>query len=126
MHRRRELAARYGEHLGDIPGLRPVADPARSEGNFQSYWVEVLAWFPMGRDGVLQALADADISARRGIMAAHRQPAHRDRDPGVPLPVTERLTDNTLILPLYHQLTHHDQDRVIRVLRGAASSRGAA
>jgi dTDP-4-amino-4,6-dideoxygalactose transaminase len=29
------------------------------------------------------------------------------------LAVTERLTDNTLILPLYHQLTDADQTRVI-------------
>ena len=39
-----------------------------------------------------------DISARRGIMAAHRQPAYADHAHG-PLAVTERLTDDTLILP---------------------------
>ena len=31
-------------------------------------------------------------------MAAHREPAYADH-PRVGLPVTERLTDNTLILP---------------------------
>lgn len=127
VRRRRELAARYSEHLSELPGLRPVADPAWGEGNFQSYWVEVEPRFSTGRDGVLAALADADISARRGIMAAHRQQAYRHRDTGgVPLPVTERLTDNTLILPLFHQLTAAEQDRVLQALRGAASGRGAA
>jgi dTDP-4-amino-4,6-dideoxygalactose transaminase len=57
-----------------------------------------------------------------GIMAAHRQPAYRGRDTGgAPLPVTERLTDNTLILPLYHQLDEAQQDRVIDVVRRAVA-----
>jgi dTDP-4-amino-4,6-dideoxygalactose transaminase len=39
----------------------------------------------------------------------------------VPLPVTEHLTDTTLILPLFHQMTHHDQDRVLDVLAGTTA-----
>ena len=50
-------------------------------------------------------------------MAAHRQPAYADHG-HVPLPVTERLTDSTLILPLFHQMTDAEQDRVVEVLRG--------
>jgi perosamine synthetase len=53
-------------------------------------------------------------------MAAHLEPAYADR-PRVHLPVTERLTADSLILPLYHQMTGADQDRVIAVLRDAAS-----
>ena len=66
----------------------------------------------MDREGLLAHLAARDISARRGIMAAHRQPAYKGH-PSAPLPVTERLTDNTLILPLYHQMTDDEQQRVI-------------
>ena len=63
-------------------------------------------------------MADAEISARRGIMAAHRQPAYADRDTGsASLAVTEHLTDNTLILPLFHQMSESEQARVIDVLR---------
>ena len=76
------------------------------------------------RDGLLAALAEADISARRGIMAAHRQPAYADRDTGrSPLPVTEHLTDNTLILPLFHQMSESEQARVIDVLRVGSADR---
>jgi len=125
--RRRELAAAYSELLGDIDGLRPVADPSWGTGNFQSFWVEVLPEFGVDREGALEALAVADISARRGIMAAHRQPAYRDRDTGTAsLGVTEHLTDNTLILPLFHQLTEGEQLRVVDALRGVARLRGAA
>ena len=38
--------------------------------NFQSFWVEVGPSFPLDRDELLSRLAEADISARRGIMAA--------------------------------------------------------
>jgi dTDP-4-amino-4,6-dideoxygalactose transaminase len=125
--RRRELAAAYSELLADIDGLRPVVDPSWGTGNFQSYWVEVLPGFGTDREGALEALAIADISARRGIMAAHRQPAYQDRDTGsASLAVTEHLTDNTLILPLFHQLTEGEQLRVVDALRSVARLRGAA
>ncbi|GAA4140861.1 DegT/DnrJ/EryC1/StrS family aminotransferase [Leifsonia shinshuensis] len=127
VRRRRELAARYAELLADIPGLRPVADPEWGTGNFQSYWVEVEPSFPATRERTMEVLAEAGVSARRGIMAAHRQPAYRDVDTGsVPLPVTERLTDRTLILPLFHELTDDEQLRVVDALRDAAELRGAA
>ena len=55
-------------------------------------------------------------------MAAHRQPAYAHRDTGAqPLPVTERLTDNTLILPIFHQLTDEELNRVVSSIRHAAT-----
>ncbi|HTW16424.1 MAG TPA: DegT/DnrJ/EryC1/StrS family aminotransferase [Nocardioides sp.] len=120
VRRRRELAATYAAALADVPGLRPVADPAYGESNFQSYWVEVQRGYPLDRETLMAALAAAGISARRGIMAIHRQPAYADAGlrPGA-LPVTERLTDHTLILPLFHELGEAEQARVIDVLRRA-------
>jgi dTDP-4-amino-4,6-dideoxygalactose transaminase len=40
--------------------------------------------------------------------------------------VTERLTDRTLILPLFHELTDAEQLRVVDALREAGELRGAA
>ena len=65
--------------------------------------------YPLDREELLAHLAEAGISARRGIMAAHRQPAYADAARTAPLPVTERLTDSTLILPLFHQMTDSEQ-----------------
>ncbi|WP_345801186.1 DegT/DnrJ/EryC1/StrS family aminotransferase [Microbacterium sp. AZCO] len=113
--RRRALAARYQEHLPE--GLRAVADPPHGTTNYQSFWVDVLPEYRRSRDGLLEALAEAGISARRGIMAAHRQPPYRGVAAPGSLPATERLTDHTLILPLFHTLTRDDQDRVLAVLR---------
>jgi dTDP-4-amino-4,6-dideoxygalactose transaminase len=120
--RRRENAAHYRSALADVRGIRLVDDPAWGTANFQSLWLEVGPEYPLDREGLLIALAEAGISARRGIMAAHRQPAYRDRDTGdVPLPITERLNDNTLILPLYHQIEQAELDRVTAVIRGAGT-----
>ena len=49
-------------------------------------------------------------------MAAHLEPAYTGVDHG-PLPVTERLTRDSLILPLHHALTADDQEHVVSVLR---------
>ena len=123
--RRRQIAAGYAKAIKELPGLRLVADPAWGTTNFQSCWLEVQPAYGWDRDGLLIALADADISARRGIMASHRQPAYHGAHSGDrPLPATEHLTDNTLILPLFHQMSESEQSRVISVLRSGARAGG--
>lgn len=122
--RRRAIAAAYRKALADVEGLRFSEDPQYGTSNFQSFWFEVLPEFPLGRDELLERLAQDGISARRGIMAAHRQPAYAGLDTGrADLSVTERLTDHTVILPVYHQLTLDEQSRVIRsILRAAGKT----
>lgn len=119
--RRRAIAAAYRKALAGVQGLRFSEDPLYGTSNFQSFWVEVLPEFALGREELLERLALDGISARRGIMAAHRQPAYAGRDTGrADLSVTERLTDHTVILPVYHQLTQDEQSRVIQSILKAA------
>ena len=66
--------------------------------------------YPVTR--LLSLLARKGISARRGIMAAHLEPAYSDYSHG-PLPVTEMLTSRSLILPLFHEMTEAEQDVVV-------------
>jgi dTDP-4-amino-4,6-dideoxygalactose transaminase len=119
VRRRRELVGRYQAMLADVPGLRTVRDPVWGESNFQSFWIELDREYPLNRNELLAALASDGISARAGIMAAHRQPAYAEH-PRVDLPATERLTDNTLILPLFHTLGESDQVAVVGAIRRAA------
>jgi len=119
VHRRRELAARYHALLAGAPGLRAVRDPQYGQSNFQSFWVLLDPEVAGGRDAALGRLAAAGVSARRGIMASHLEPAYRDVA-HVPLPVTERLTRDSLILPLFHTLTADQQELVVDVLRKPA------
>lgn len=120
--RRREIAASYEAGLSGLAGLRFVADPPYGTTNFQSFWLEVLPDFATDREGLLARLADAGISARRGAMAAHRQPAYRWRDTGnAGLRNTERLTDRTLVLPAFHGLDNVGLNRVMNSVRAAAA-----
>jgi perosamine synthetase len=123
--RRRELAQRYQYLLGDVPGLATATDPPHGSTNYQSFWVLLPDDSPVSRDEMLQRLARADISARRGIMAAHLEPAYAGH-PHRPLPVTERLTARSLILPLFHDMTDAQQDTVVSVIRDSFGLPGAA
>jgi perosamine synthetase len=118
VERRRALAARYHALLTDVPGVRAVTDPEWGTTNYQSFWVVLPEDFAGERNDVLRALAGAGISARRGIMAAHLEPAYAGHPHG-PLPVTEHLTERSLILPLHHELTAAEQELVVETLAKA-------
>ncbi len=116
--RRRALARRYQELLAGVPGLLTAGDPPYGETNYQSFWLLLPQGSAAGRDELLRRLADAGISARRGIMAAHLEPAYADAKPSS-LPVTERLAARSLILPLFHQMTESQQEHVASVVTSA-------
>jgi len=115
---RREQAARYRALLADLPGIITNRDPAHGTSNYQSFWVLLPEGCPVSRNEVMQALVAEDISPRRGIMASHLEPAYAD-EPHIPLPVTERITNDSLILPLHHEVTAEDQERIVSVLASA-------
>lgn len=123
VERRRELAGRYQEALADLPGIEVARDPPYGTTNYQSFWVVLPEEFPIDRNELLRRMMAGEISPRRGIMAAHLEPAFRDHPAG-DLPVTERLTHRSLLLPLFHEMTEAQQDRVIAVLRREAGLRG--
>ncbi len=118
--RRRELAARYAAGIEASPRLarqlRPHRDPPWGRANFQSCAV-TLREAPERRNLLLQALLDRGIHTRRGVMTAHREEAYRRADGTyASLPVSERASDASFLLPLYPQMTDADVDRVLGAL----------
>jgi dTDP-4-amino-4,6-dideoxygalactose transaminase len=113
--RRRELAGRYQRLLAGLRGLATIADPPFGTTNYQSFWIVLPDDSPVTRDELLGQLAQAGISARRGIMAAHLEPAYEGHRHSV-LPVTTLLTSRSLILPLFHEMTEAEQDAVVEVV----------
>jgi perosamine synthetase len=116
VEQRRKLASRYQELLAPL-ALKTAGDPRHGTTNYQSFWVLLPESAPSVAE-ILAKLAANGISARRGIMAAHLEPAYADHPHG-PLPVTELLTTRSLILPLHHELTDDDQQRIVRTLSEA-------
>jgi dTDP-4-amino-4,6-dideoxygalactose transaminase len=134
LERRRGLARRYFDGLAGLPGLRLPVEPAWARSNWQSFCVRLADG--LDQRPVMQRLLDEGISTRRGVMCAHREASYpagtwtcrpQGLDcgcgPGVcrRLAESERAQDQGIILPLFHQLTHADQDRVIAALRSACA-----
>ena len=118
---RRRLAARYRALLAEaLPSATCIDDPPWGRGNAQSFWV-LLPTSDVDRDTVLARLAARGVSARRGIMAAHLEPAYAGgQHPS--LPVTELLTSQSLVLPLFPGMTERQQVRVVTALVDAVEA----
>ncbi|HZR66790.1 MAG TPA: DegT/DnrJ/EryC1/StrS family aminotransferase [Terriglobales bacterium] len=115
--RRRHLAFRYSEALSQISWMLPPVEPVGYRHNFQSYMVRLTANAPITRDRLMQELLDRGISSRRGIMATHAELPYAAPRWENELKETQAVTDNCIILPLYHTMTDEDQDYVIESIR---------
>ncbi len=117
VQRRRQLAAQYAEALSVIPGLMIPNEPPWARSNWQSYCVRLPAHCE--QRAVMQAMLDAGISTRRGIMCSHREPAMHDIPVRHPLPHSEQAQDRCILLPLFGQLTSQEQQHIATTLRFA-------
>ncbi len=127
LERRRQLAERYSEALERIPYLQAPYDPPYAQRTWQSYCVRVRPGAPVGRTGVMRSLLRDGIATRRGVMAIHEEasyaesletggraaPPNTEAATRAALPHTEAATRETLMLPLFPDLTDEEQDRVI-------------
>ena len=134
LEERRALAARYVELLRDMaPSVTPLKEPKGTRSNWQSYAVRLPEW--CDQRAVMQAMLDAGVSTRRGVMCAHREAAYEkepwhsapDHMPETDLRHSEQATDRTIILPLFAQMTEDEQVRVVSALADATlASHGEA
>lgn len=116
---RRALAERYRGLLQSFEAVTLPQEPAWGRSNWQSYAVRLDDRLDQHR--VMQAMLDAGVSTRRGIMCAHREPAYADVPHG-PLPVSEATQDRCVLLPLYNGMTTEQQEQVARTLRDACDA----
>lgn len=117
---RRILGDRYRTLLADIDGLEMIGDTAYGRTNYQSFWILLPENFPLDRVAVMKALMERGIMTRRGVMAAHLEPPYSDVN-HVALPVTERFARDSLTLPLFHDMTFAQQDRVVAAIHEVIS-----
>lgn len=116
LDRRHKLATKYDEELSTISGLKVPFFSADLSANYQSYWIEILDKSRVSRDELMGLLLQAGVATRRGIMAAHLEKPYKDFVKR-PLPHTERITNKTIILPLYPSMTDKEQEYVIKCLK---------
>lgn len=119
---RRRVAVRYREALRGVPGLRVMEDMPGVRHNYSYFPVFVDAaaygmtrdelYFKMKEHGVLGRRyfypLITDFSTSRGLESARPEN----------LPVATRIADSVICLPMYHDLTDGDVDRVIGLIKG--------
>ncbi len=135
LERRQHRACRYLDALADVAGLTLPVVPPWARTNWQSFCVRLADG--IDQKTVMQRLLDQGIASRRGVMCAHREAAYTretwaSHPGGAPcdcpgsgcryLVESERAQDHGVILPLYHEMTDGDQDRVVAALRSACDS----
>ncbi len=113
---RNRVAARYAEGLADVANVPRVGNESTS------VWAQYTIRLALGRrDGFAAALKAQGIpTAIYYTKPLHRQPAYRDfpvADGGVP--VSERLADEVISLPMHAYLERPVQDRIIAAVRKA-------
>ena len=113
---RKQRARIYDTDLGNIPPIRIPKVPSYARHNYQSYWIELLDSAPVDRNTLMAKLLEKGIATRRGIMAIHREPCYGAYS-GMHLPNTDKLTENTLLLPLYPRLSDEEQTFIINSLK---------
>ena len=113
--RRRAVAARYTELLGNLEGLRLPAEPEWARSNWQSYCVRLANRFD--QRSVMQSLLDKGIATRRGIMCSHREPPYAKAEQRHDLRHSELAQDRSILLPIYAQMSETEQLRVAECLR---------
>jgi perosamine synthetase len=121
LERRRRLADRYTEAIDQMPHLESPYDPPHSNRTWQSYCVRVLEGSLVQRTELMRLLLRDGIPTRRGVMAIHEEASYAGE--AVRLPHTEAATRETLMLPLFADLSESEQEYVIERL--AAHSGGA-
>ncbi|MDP1583803.1 MAG: DegT/DnrJ/EryC1/StrS family aminotransferase [Bradyrhizobium sp.] len=120
LERRAAVAARYGERLSAVPGVRTLMPV---EGTTRMSWFVYVVRLDssLDRDAVATRLASKGIPTRNYFPPIHLQPYFREQfgfRPGQ-FPVTERVAVSTLALPFHTNLGDRDIERVCTALSEA-------
>ena len=114
---RRKIAMRYNEAFSDIDHIQLPVEENGYFSNYQSYSIYLKDDCPVERNEIMQKMLDEGISTRRGIMTTHRETAYKTEYAGVSLPVSEKSSDRSIILPLYIPMNNDDIEKVIETFR---------
>lgn len=112
---RRKRARVYTKAFKGSKHIIPPVEPKGYQHTFQSYQVRLHST-KKSRDQIMVELLEKGVATRRGVMASHLEPYYLKRFGRVHLPETEKAARETMILPLYPQMTDKEQEYVIENL----------
>jgi perosamine synthetase len=117
--RRRAIAARYDEALGEFPDVTAPHVPDFAQPNYQSYMARLNRGDRTLRDSLLDAMFRRGVATRRGLMAVHKEESYAHVPIRGSLEHTEAADAQSFVLPIHQGLTDDDQQYVIDSLHEA-------
>ena len=121
IERRRQVAVRYRSELRGVPGITFFDDMPRVRHNYSYFPIFVDSEkYGMTRDELYQKMKDKGVLSRRYfyplISSFDTYSGLESSDPAN-LPVANRIADSVLCLPMHHELSEEDMDKIISLIK---------
>lgn len=113
VQQRRKIASKYIEGFANNSSIVLPDERERDICNYQSFAIYLNDSRKVSRDELMQILLENKISSRRGIMLIHEEKPY---SASINLPVSEDLSHNSLLIPLYVGMTDEEIQKVITVI----------
>ena len=112
---RRKIATTYIKAFKHIDCIQLPIEKEGYKSNYQSFSILIKESSPISRNDLMQKLLDQGISTRRGIMTSHRETAYKNSS-SFNLPTSEKMADNSILIPLYYPMSEDQISYVINNL----------
>ncbi len=120
LKRREEIDEKYRVHLKEVKGIRCLNDAGEKVSNYSYFPILVETEYPTNREILYKKLRKNNIFARRYFyplisdfpMYRGLPSAHKDN-----LPIASNLAKKVLCLPIYPNLRHKEQDKIIKIIK---------
>jgi dTDP-4-amino-4,6-dideoxygalactose transaminase len=116
VNERRKIANQYIEAFKKIDCIQLPKEKDGYFSNYQSFIIYLKKSCKINRDQLMQALLDKDITTRRGIMTIHKETAYTKTCRELKLPISEDLSDNSIIIPLFVPMKQEEIEYIITTL----------
>jgi perosamine synthetase len=110
---RRKIAKRYNTAFANIKGVKVQVEKEGYFTNYQSYTLLFDANSKISRNQFMELMLEKGVSTRRGIMTSHRESAYRETHASVNLPLSEKYSDNSVVIPLFYPMTEQEIETVV-------------
>lgn len=117
--RRAEIACQYDEALRELPLILPPHAPSGELHSWHLYVIQLSDDAGISRDRFIEGLYEQGIGCSVHYIPLHLQPYWRDTYQLKPemFPVSQRLYERSVSLPIYTRMTDADVMRVARAIR---------
>lgn len=118
IEKRKKVAERYAENLGDIEGIRLSKTQQGVRHNY-SYFPVVFDGYKYSRDEVFDKLKENGIIARKYFYPSINSfDCYRDEYDPNDTPIAKSISERVLTLPMYADLALEDVNRICEIIKG--------